>query len=894
MLPYACVYTDMRMIAWILLAAGSVWGAVGAARPERSAAVSAAARLPVAFEPNRGQEPGGAEFLARGAGYRVALSSGRAEVAARGARAVLALTGARPARGEAEDRLPGVANYLRGWDASRAINGIPTFARVRYRGVYPGIDTLWYGSGGRLEFDFVVAPGADPGRIRMRFENARSVRVDAAGDLIIETAGGPLRQHRPVIYQNIGGTRRAVVGGYALRGNEARIRMAAYDRTRELVIDPVLSWATFFGAAGADTGEGVAADAQGNIYLTGATPGTSGYSDVYISKLSPDGKIASTATIAGSYDDIPHAIAVDSAGSVYVTGETASVNYYGTLVPQAFVARLDASLKIVYAMAFGGSSSQTGLGIAVDASGNAYVVGATNSSDFFTTTGPQYAGGADVFIEKFDATGQVVSGTLLGGNADDFGYGIALDAAGNIYVTGTTASASNFPVTQAALQPRIGGGTDAFIVKLGANLSLLYSTYLGGSGDDTAYGIAVDAGGAVYVAGQTKSADFPAAGTSQKQLNGPSDVFVAKLKADGTALEWSTLMGGSGDDVAYALALDGGGNLYLTGATTSTDFPLSDAFQTSLKGTSGNAIVAALAGDGTPLFSSYLGGSGSPGTGGDFGNAVAVNCSTGLLVAGTTASSDFPATAGVVQATYSGGNSDAFLARIAAGGGVPAINTNGVVNGANYALGAVAPGSLVVLYGVNLAPAAQLASATPLPAGLLGTTVTVNGTAAPFFYASAGQLNIQVPYEVAPGPATVTVNTPCGASVQAAFQVAQAAPFLFQQANGDAIAYNDGKTLNTAANPVAPGSAIVVYLTGMGPINTPLATGAAAVSGTTTLPYSATIGGWTATVFYLGVTPTTAGVGQANMFVPGLSAGVYPVKVTIGGVESNGPNVYVK
>lgn len=891
--PHACVYTDMRTIALVLLAAGSVLGAAGAVGPERSAAASAAARLPVAFEPNRGQEPGGAEFLARGAGYRVALSSGRAEVAARGARAVLALTGARPARGEAEDRLPGVANYLRGWDASRAINGIPTFARVRYRGVYPGIDTLWYGSGGRLEFDFVVAPGADPGCIRMRFENARTVRVDAAGDLVIETAGGPLRQHRPAIYQNIGGTRRAVAGGYTLRGNEARIRVAAYDRRRELVIDPVLSWATFFGSAGTDTGEAVAADAQGNVYLTGASPSASGYSVVYISKLSPDGKSASTATIGGSYDNIPHAIVVDSTGSVHVTGETDTATYYGT-VTQAFVARFDASLNTVYAMAFGGSYSQTGLGIAVDSSGNAYVAGATNSYDFPVSTGPQYAGGADVFIVKFDATGAGVSATLLGGSADDFAYSIALDAAGNIYVAGTTASASNFPVTQTALQPRIGGGTDAFIVKLGANLSLLYSTYLGGSGDDTAYGIAVDPNGAVYIAGQTKSADFPAAGASKQTLNGSSDAFVAKLKADGSALGWSTLMGGSGDDVAYALALDGGGNLYFTGATTSADFPLSDAFQTSLKGTSGNAIVAALAGDGTPLFSSYLGGSGSPGTGGDYGNAVAVNCSTGLLVAGTTASSDFPATAGVVRSTYTGGNSDAFVARIAAGGGVPAINTNGVVNGANYTLGAVAPGSLVVLYGVNLAPAALLASATPLPAGLLGTTVTVNGTAAPFFYASAGQLNIQVPYEVAPGPATVTVNTPCGASAQAAFQVAQAAPYLFQQANGDAIAYNQDNTLNTASNPAAAGSAIVVYLTGMGPIDTPLATGAAAVSGKTTLPYSATIGGWSANPFYLGVTPTTAGVGQANMIVPGLSAGVYPVKVTVGGVESNGPNVYVK
>jgi uncharacterized protein (TIGR03437 family) len=236
------------------------------------------------------------------------------------------------------------------------------------------------------------------------------------------------------------------------------------------------------------------------------------------------------------------------------------------------------------------------------------------------------------------------------------------------------------------------------------------------------------------------------------------------------------------------------------------------------------------------------------------------------------------------------------VARIAAGGGTPAVASGGVVNSASSVAGPVAPGSLITIYGSNLAVVTQTAPSMPWGINLGGAAVAINGAAAPIYYASAGQMNVQLPYEARPGTATLTVTAPCGASAPVAFQVAQAAPYIFPAGDGWAITYPDA-TLNGPNKPAHPGDVVIVYLTGIGPLDNPVATGAAAPTTSLSraaLPGSATIGGWTAPVQFLGLTPGFVGLAQANLVVPGLSPGKYPVVITIGGVDSNSGTLYIQ
>jgi uncharacterized protein (TIGR03437 family) len=450
-------------------------------------------------------------------------------------------------------------------------------------------------------------------------------------------------------------------------------------------------------------------------------------------------------------------------------------------------------------------------------------------------------------------------------------------------------------VTLSAYQPRIAGATDAFVSKLSPSLTLSYSTYLGGTGDEGGDSIAVDSSGAAYITGQTSSTNFPMVNPLQSAFGGASDVFVSKLNGDGASLVYSTYLGGSADEIAYAVAIDGAGNAYIAGGTNSTNFPLSDAFQQTNQGQT-NALIAGISASGsTLLFSSYLGGTGSAGTGGDYANALAASCAAGLVIAGTTASNNFPATTGVVRTAYGGGSSDGFIASIGVLG-MPVIAAGGVVNAATSSSAPVAPGSLITIYGNFLALAAQQASTLPLPTTLGGgTSVTINGTAAPIVYAGAGQINVQVPYGVSPGTATAVASTPCGPSASATFQVAQAAPYVFSIGNNVAAVRNQDNSINGPGNPAKAGSVITVFLTGIGPLDNPVDTGAPpTVLSQATLPKSATIGGANAVFQFLGLAPGFVGLAQANLFVPALSAGGYPVVITVGGVDSNGPMVYVQ
>jgi uncharacterized protein (TIGR03437 family) len=585
------------------------------------------------------------------------------------------------------------------------------------------------------------------------------------------------------------------------------------------------------------------------------------------------------------------------------------LNYYPGYSYDGFAVKLNSLLNsVTYSYYIGGYGDDYAWGIALDSSGAAYVTGYTNSANFVTTTGaqqPAAQGGADGFVVKFSAAGPPTISTILGGSSDDFATSIAVDQAGGVYVGGFTSSA-NFPV-KGAFQQALSGTSDAFLVKYTSQLTTVFSTYLGGSGDESSWtSVAVDSNGSAYLAGETTSTDFPTVNPLQKAYGGGAgDLFVSKFSSDGASLVYSTYLGGSGEEHAWGLAVDDAGDAYVAGDTASSDFPVVDAFQAA-KGGVANGVVAELNAAGSALvFSSYLGGSG---TSGDWASAIAVSCPAGLAVTGTTSSSDFPATAGAYQpALYSSGP-DAFVARIGAAGLPPLLGVGGVVNAATSASAPVAPGSLISIYGSNMGMATGTAAGPPWPFALGGAGVAINSVTVPLYYVrmgTVGQINAQLPYETPAGTSSATLTTGCGTSAPVTFQVAQAAPYIFPYASDSAIVNPDG-SVNGPNHPAKAGDTVVAYLTGIGP--TALgdkagpaghpATGAGAPFSPlywASLPYSATIGGQSASVYFLGLTPQSVGLAQANITIPtGLTSGKNPLLITVGGVASNAGNLYVR
>jgi hypothetical protein len=530
------------------------------------------------------------------------------------------------------DELPGKSNYFIGNDPNKWRTNVPTYARVKYQAIYPGVDLVFYGNQRQLEHDFVVAPGADPSTVAFRLQGSKEVSLDAGGNLVIAVDGGEVRFERPLIYQETNGARREIPGGYVLKGaREVAFKVGAYDPTRPLVIDPVLVYSTYLSLSEAnnlENGGGIAADSSGNAYVVGYTGSANFPGTVGAYQTSPP----------GNYD--------------------------------TFVTKLNPSgSALVYSTYLGGSNKDEGLGVAVDSSGDAYVTGNTNSSDFPTTAGAfqtSLAGIWDAFVTKLNPSGSALAySTYLGGGSSDFGDSIAVDSSGHAYVTGY-ATSSNFPTTAGAFQTSLAGIWDTFVTKLDPSGSaLVYSTYLGGSNYDTPYGIAVDSSGDAYVTGNTNSSDFPTtAGAFQTSLAGIYSAFVTKLDPSGSALVYSTYLGGSNYDIGGGVAVDGSGNAYVTGGTGSTDFPTASPLQGALRGTV-NAFVTELNPTGSaPVYSTYLGGSGS-----DYGVRIAIDSGRNAYVAGSTTSPDFNGvSSGSIQPAYGGGEADMFLAVVQAGG----------------------------------------------------------------------------------------------------------------------------------------------------------------------------------------------------------------------------------
>jgi len=511
--------------------------------------------------------------------------------------------------------------------------------------------------------------------------------------------GGEVRFEKPRIYQELGGTWREISGGYVLKNaNCVGFDVAAYDANKPLVIDPPLVYSTYLGGSGDDLGSAIAVDAAGNAYVTGYTlssifPTTAGAfqsanpsagnNHAFVTKLNPAGSAPVYSTyLGGDNNDFGQGVAVDAAGNAYVTGYTLSSNFPTTPLAfqsvnpsvgnyHAFVTKLNpAGSAPVYSTYLGGDNNDFGFGIAVGAGGNAYVTGYTMSSNFPTTLLAFQivnAGGADVFVTKLNPAGSApVYSTYLGGSSDDIGYGIAVGAAGNAYVTGFTLS-SIFPTTAGAFQstnPSMGN-SHAFVTKLNpaGSAPLVYSTYLGGDDSDDGYGIAVDAAGDAYVTGNTHSTTFPTTPGAFRRANaGSDDAFVTKLNPAGSGPLYSTYLGGISDDVGQGIAVDAAGNAHVTGYTGSTNFPTTPgAFQGTNAG-SNDAFVTTLNPAGSaPLVSTYLGGSSD-----DFGFGIAVDAAGNAYVTGQTNSSIFPTTPGAFQ-TANAGSYDAFVTKIAGG-----------------------------------------------------------------------------------------------------------------------------------------------------------------------------------------------------------------------------------
>ncbi len=634
-------------------------------------------RLPLRFEPNQGQAAANVRFLSRGQGYAVFFADTHADIALSGAGKSslvrLKMDGAAPPRRiRAMEPLAGITNHFSGSDPARWRTAIPGYGRIAYDGVYPGVDLIYYGNQRRLEYDFQIAAGADPSLIRLSFEGVESKRIDSNGDLVLETPSGPLRQLKPRAYQEYDGRQVERSASYRLDPDgRVGFALAGYDAARPLIIDPVLAYSTFLGSTNGDAAFGIAVDTLGCAYITGytlsaafptASPhqgANAGNLDAFVTKLTATGSALVYSTyLGGSSEDGAAAIALDSTNAAYITGYTFSTNF-PTMSPvqganaggrDGFAAKLTPAGALAYSTYLGGTGDDRGLSIAVEST-NAYVAGST-SADFPTSSAfiGAFGGGArDGFVAKLNAAGSsLVFSTYLGGNGDDQATDIAVDVAGAAFVTGFTSS-TNFPLASPINGAPLGG-YDAFVAKFApAGSALTYSTYLGGGSDDRGTTIAIDITGAAYVGGWTHSPDYPKVAPFRSTFAGLYEGFVTKLNTAGSALVFSTYIGGNGEDFVAAIAVDSSNQAVVTGYTSSTDFPAVATSSGYSNGRSEGAFVTRFATTGSTVsFSTYLGG-----IAGDQGNAIAVDPTGAIYVAGVTNNPNFPVVS-AFQSTFQG------------------------------------------------------------------------------------------------------------------------------------------------------------------------------------------------------------------------------------------------
>ena len=680
----------------------------------RARLVETYGKMPLSFEANQGQTDPQVKFLSRGSGYTLFLTGNKAvlglrtperkasietqqprrrvrqsslqhrksevgnsaaKARSRNENAVLSLRlvkGNPQARVVGLDELPGRSNYFIGNDPSKWRSGVRNYAKVKYEGVYPGVDLVYYGNQGQLEYDFVVAPGADPRVVTLALEqtpsDGRPLQIDRDGNLRVGVRGNEVVFHKPFVYQTASADlqsqvrgRDSIDGRYRVKGDrEVTFEVTSYDHSKPLVIDPVLSYSSFLGGPNQDSSDSVsvAVDPAGNAYVA-------------------------SGTLSAAFPVTPGSFQTGFGGSPAICDQA-------TICGDAFVTKINpAGTAIVYSTYLGGSSSDYAFGLAVDAMGNTYVTGDTESANFPVTPGafqPTFGGQpavcergycGDTFVAKLNPTGSILLySSYLGGSGNDSSQAIVFDSSGNAYVTGTTDSA-DFPTTPGAFQTKFTGNDncvgrsganipceDAYVTKINpTGTALVYSTYLGGfTGDDGGNGIATDGSGHAMVTGVTCSTDFPVTKEAfQSQNGGVCDVFLTAFDTIGSKLLYSTYFGGNGYDVAYAVDVGSGGNAYLVGQTFSSNFPVTaGALQTNYGG-NGDAFVAKfnrrLDGAASLVYSTYLGGSANDG-----GVGVAVDSFGDAFVTGGANSPNFP-TVRPLQAVNAGGG-DAFVAEV--------------------------------------------------------------------------------------------------------------------------------------------------------------------------------------------------------------------------------------
>ena len=666
------------------------------------------ANLPLSFTPNQGQFDPAVTFLSSGSGYSVALTRNEADLTLKSSkpatvRMQLLGTAASPAI-SGLDPLPGTANYLIGNDPKKWHTNLPTYARVRYGQVYPGVDLIYYGNQHQLEFDFIVQPGTDPAAIDLGFrgeiaDHPLRLKIDPTGNLVVDGPAGGVLLPRPIIYQQSGNRREPVDGTYLLTANQhLTFRLGAYDHTRPVVIDPILTYSTFLGGNNGDAATAIAVDAAGNAYVTGTTystnfpttPGALGPatlpSPTFVSKLSTDGSTLLYSTCIGGLLSGTNStsIAVDDSGSAYVAGYTYASDFPTTPGAfqhtfsrplTAFLSKLNSTgTGFVYSTLIGGDTIAEG--VAVDSTGHAYLAGDSESGDYPTTPGAYkttiHFPGVNAFLTKFDPTGSsLVYSTLLGDFAEL--TGLALDKSGDVFLTGYT-DGTSFPTTPGAISST--GST--FVTKFDPTGSaLLYSTRLPGS--EVAMAIAIDSTGNAYLTGFTQGGNLPTTPGALKTTDCPScnDAFVSKLNPTGTALVYSTYLAGDHQATSifddgeggHSIAVDSAGTAYIVGSTLLPYFPTTpDAFQKTYGGGDEDGFFTRLNASGSAiLYSTFLGGKGR-----DSATAVALDPAGNAYVAGSISGSSpgvastFRTTPNSYQPTYGGGDYDAFVAKFSA------------------------------------------------------------------------------------------------------------------------------------------------------------------------------------------------------------------------------------
>lgn len=680
-------------------------------------------KSPLSFEANKGQSNNAVKYLSRNKSHTLFLTKNEAVLSLlsdskKQISVKIKLLGAnKNPKISGLKKLPGEINYFIGNDPKKWLTNIPTYGKVKYSDIYPGIDLVYYGNQEKLEYDLVVAPGVNPKTITLKFKGAKKLELDKEGNLVLHTNGEKIVQKKPIVYQETSGSKKEIVGNYILKANnEIGFKIDKYDTKRTLVIDPQLVYSTYLGGTGngSDAGNSIAVDSQGNAYVTGQAqstdfPTTSGAfqtvnpgtfrDSAFVSKFSPTGTLIYSTFLGGTQsigDEKGKGIAVDESGNAYVLGETRENDFpitSGAIQAQvknqnieAFITKLNSTgSSLIYSTFLGSPLNDTANGIAIDTSGNAYIIGRTDSPEFPTTQGAfqitSPVANAAVFISKINPTGTVlIYSTFLGGSQYEEGYGIAVDGTGNAYVAGNTSS-SNFPITQGVIQSTLKGVNDVFVTKLNPNgTGLVYSTFLGGSSSENAfdsfgiggflrqyYDIAVDQSGNAFVTGATQSNDFPTTnGTLQSTKKGTVDSFVAKLNPSGTSLLYSTYLGGTQNDAGTGIAVDSNGNAYVVGTTVSSDFLTQNAVQAN----QGNdnvpatferdAFVTVLnPGGSAALFSTYFGGGGA-----DDGYALAIDTSKNIFITGGTYNTNLPLI-NPYQNTLKG-YQDGFVAKISA------------------------------------------------------------------------------------------------------------------------------------------------------------------------------------------------------------------------------------